>query len=582
MAYIEKIEDTWVLQGNYVYKVIVNTELMDYEVSLLNDMYQQYNLTCMTLQDFIPKIHCSNIVFNLKSIILKLDYSQKFIKSFFGKKIAKRTWKFWEDMGPEDDRRISENFARVKENERILNTKIEIQSSGLNKMYDFVNNSVETLNNQTRNLVKNFNILRKEMEVGFKFTNNIKRIVYWEAVLSELNYWIITMTTAMKYKQQTIINMLLNNNVDPQIALDVLGMDLFNEKMNETKLKIPDNLMFPKQSDGTIDPRVFNLIKYECYLNNSVDFMIIFKIPLVRKETFLTKRISFAPGINNTIMSIIELEEDLILHTHDSTWGYVWKFNEFINCFKLRDARLCDIHSGKINLETSEKCVTHLIYRNKTNACKVHYTKINQDIWFSTSEHNVWRYVTPKVTTVKMSYGVNETLINITDSGEIKIIRNMSISTENLMLEYFEEDIISKEIIKYEAAIENNKFLLENWVIDSIPILNVSEKVYSVLDHKKIFNLSVDLDYLNNHKIQLKEMEYKPYTPSSTTWWFSHSILVIPMVIITLFFCFFKGEISFCTKKLTIKRNIEEFEMQEIKTIDQNFTEIDGTENKIC
>lgn len=541
VLYIEQLDHSRIIQGYYTLQVPIDISILNKELLYLEDAINKFNDTCFQIREFTTDLKCSHIIDNQKVTINRLVTTLNFIKSFFNKKMTKRSWAFWNDMDSNDRNRINWNFNTIRKNEEAIKNSIEHQSAVLNQMYDFMNSSVIEINDKTKWILKNFNVIKIEMIRSINITNNMKHVIYLESILTELNYWIINLANTIKNKQQTILDVLLSEKNNIHTLLDIISPNIF-ESYNFKN--IPDQLYFPTRMDGRVDSRIFSLIKYNYQILNSNEILLSFKIPLVKKKILLTKRISITPSLKNFIVSIIKIDEDVILHEENSTWGYVWNFENFKNCKKLQDTRLCDISSAEINLLNSNKCITDLLFFNKTENCEIKHFKINHDIWFSTSEQNFWRYLTPNKTTITIHHASNITKINIIGSGEFKISPNMSISTNNIKLEYF-ETVQNPNIIKYDTNYEINKFLAEDWVTESLPLLNGSGKIYSIINNKKLFDIGVDINQIINHKTMLQNIEFTPY---NYPWWFSSiGLISITSIIILLLWCF-KGKISCCTK----------------------------------
>lgn len=84
-------------------------------------------------------------------------------------------------------------------------------------------------------------------------------------------------------------------------------------------------------------------------------------------------------------------------------------------------------------------------------------------------------------------------------------------------MEYFEA-ISNPHIVKYDANYKLSEFLLEDWVMEALPNLNESGKIYSIIDNKKLFDIGVDINTILAHKTMLQNMEFTPY---NYPWWFS-------------------------------------------------------------
>lgn len=116
-------------------------------------------------------------------------------------------------------------------------------------------------------------------------------------------------------------------------------------------------------------------------------------------------------------------------------------------------------------------------------------------------------------------------------------------------MEYFEA-VSNPHIVKYDANYKLSEFLLEDWVMEALPNLNESGKIYSIIDNKKLFDIGVDINTILAHKTMLQNMEFTPY---NYPWWFSSLSLILSLIfviIISIIACYcLKGHMACCTKK---------------------------------
>lgn len=509
---------------------------------------------CNNLQEHLKKLQCEPIF--KKQTIIRNGFinTQTYIKSFFtskrGKRAVliskriKRSWKFWDDMDGEDRARIDKDMDTLRKNEEKLKDSLSHQTSALNEMYDLVTKSVLSVDNETLELVKKFEILKGEVEKDSKFVNGIKQEMYLESTLVGLYFWIEQITSSIKLQQERILNILLGTETD-KIIIETLGTNFIKEYLDESKLNLPERLSFPKRLDGNIDPTIIKIIEFERSLEHEFKINMKFKVPLVQREPLTTRKVTITPQLNGSTVTTIKVQENIILNIKDSTWGYIIKEDEIQRCEKIGNIRICQTRNKETNIASSETCVSNIIYRNETQNCEIKMFKIAHELWLETENQNRWRYIAPKPITIEISVGQNKSTKQLEGVGIFTLTPNMSIKTDNIILDYFEEVNNPITFEKYEMNFNSSNITMENWITDELPVFKLTEKTYSLINKKKLFELGVDVNQIKSHKTVLENLKYAPY---KYPWWVSSSTLGIGGLILIFLACRFRGKLSCCER----------------------------------
>ena len=85
---------------------------------------------------------------------------------------------------------------------------------------------------------------------------------------------------------------------------------------------------------------------------------------------------------------------------------------------------------------------------------------------------------------------------------------------------------------------------LSEWQLSKLPTLNTTEKIYSFLDNKRLFDLGVDLQDLEKERPMLKNLIYAPLEKP----WLSSGVILGGAGVLILIICGFKGKLSCCKR----------------------------------
>lgn len=545
---MEHLGDTLVTQGNYEFNININTKEIDEHLEDLRQVTKNWYTMCVKLELDLRKLHCVPIYEKQKKLRSELMDTQKYIKLFFGTTRSKRSWSFWNDMDADDRIRVDKDLDKLRYNEESIKDTAKHQTAAIDEMYRLMNKSVLTIDEEAIQLTKKMDSLKVEVSKDSQFVNSIKRRMYIETGLVGLQFWVEDLVASIKVAQKRILDILLEKD-KTQVILSTLGPNFIETYLNEENLNLTNNLTIPKRVNGVIDGSIIKIIDYSFSLQQKYEIKVLFKVPLVKREPLTTRRVTIAPYVNGSTITMIDLCKNMILNIKDTNWGYTLTFEEWSKCVTLGDIKLCNTPNKEENFLHNDLCVTNILYKNNTNNCNIRSFKTSHDIWFSTENRNTWKYVTPHTIALNISQGSNFMTIKITGTGEFKLKPNMSIQTRNVKLSYFDEIINPITYSKYEANLTN--ITIEDWKVELLPLLNSSEKVYSFIDQNKLFEIGVDINNLKSRNTLLENLVYAPY---NYPWWFSTTMLTIGGGILVFLLCVVKGKVSCCEKKYVTEK----------------------------
>lgn len=217
-------------------------------------------------------------------------------------------------MDSEDRKRIDENTDKLRKNEEELKNSIGHQTTTIDAMYKFLDNSVLHIDTNLRNIMGKFNSLQTLVNENSKFMNSIHNIVNMEIELIEIGFKIHSITNTIKEQQATILKTLMREESHGvQWLFDLLGPVSLIKIIEKASINLPKELIFPKnRHDGPIMD-IFSLIKLEITPSNKQTMVIALKIPLVLKQKFIAKKGKFIPQVNGTIIMSINIAKDIII-----------------------------------------------------------------------------------------------------------------------------------------------------------------------------------------------------------------------------------------------------------------------------
>lgn len=549
----QKLPKIWIAQGNYDFEIKLSLSSIKEELDFLETTVQKYNNTCTEVSKYTTKLKCFEVTRNQMDSFTKLNSMHNLIKSFFVKTVEKRSWRFWTWMTDDDRTRVDLNTDKLRQNDEKLKYDIEHQSIALDRMYDFINITSVQADNVSQQIMQNFENLRQEIKNNLKFTFDVKKVLYLQSILLEIVYWMEELISSIKNKQNIFINTLFYEKLNAQHLIQLLGETFFETELYRIKDSLPKYLTFPTLENNKIDPMIWKAITLYYEINNNKELLIFVKIPLIQDKTFYAIKAISNPGFNNTIVSIIDLENDIIIIQNNSNWGYITKSLSVDSCTQLYNSKLCYTNDILKNLSNSNNCLAEAMLQQSYNNCKVRHVKLNEELWFATTNRNIWRYVTLGTSKIRI---INHTEImekNITESGLIEVGPNMIIETFNIRIEYYFEMNLPLKISEEMDKIIVDKIEIEDWMIEYIPIFNSTTKKIDIIDHKKLYDIGIDLTTIKKHKTVLENLEYAPY---NYPWWFLSGSILIPLTVIFMFIACFRGKISCFTKRIIYKPNL--------------------------
>ena len=89
----------------------------------------------------------------------------------------------------------------------------------------------------------------------------------------------------------------------------------------------------------------------------------------------------------------------------------------------------------------------------------------------------------------------------------------------------------------------------KEWQLNQLPLLDESEKVYSLLDNKRLFNMGINIQNLKSERPMLENLIYAPL---ENPWW-SSGIILGGIGITLAILCGFKGKLLCCARNSNLK-----------------------------
>lgn len=550
---LEKLDDPLVWKGSYILEVKLSvTELLRISETL-DSAVQNYNETCRLLTKKIPKTQCNLMIQDLEYTVKRGEEMEQFIRGFFPSRKTRGFLTWIGAMDSDDRARVDKNVDTLRKNEESLKNSINHQTSTVDAMYKFIDNSMLRIDDRIKKVSDNFNKLEQIVEGNLNFTNSIKNIVYLESELLEIGFRIQSLTESIKYYQNIIIQILLTKTQGMTWVIQLIEPSHIFSLLERAKSSLPKDVIFPKKKlNGEIISEILNLIELSWETMNNEILILKLKIPLVLKQTFVAYKGITLPQINGTLVALIGLDKNILIQEVDRDWGFVIPESTYNQCQRFTTYRICDFNSIEIGLNSEEECLLNLRFRNSSKNCKVRIVNITKDTWFATEDPNIWEYVTPYEIRINVFHGFNHSFMNIKGNGKINLIPGMMIISNFTKLTYTNITIFDSTAYIYTHTTKKLNFTLDTWETLMVPTLKENKSLYSIYDHKKLFELGVDIEDLKNSKPVLENMIYSPLSSPWTIYSLSAGTVIILIIIIISFICCFKGNIS-CHKEYHTK-----------------------------
>ena len=134
----------------------------------------------------------------------------------------------------------------------------------------------------------------------------------------------------------------------------------------------------------------------------------------------------------------------------------------------------------------------------------------------------------------------------------------MTIITEKLIIRH-SKTIFSQGDIEIKENFKNaSEIKFEDWQLSHLPLVNKSEKIYSFLDNKRMFDLGIGIQDLKSERPMLENLIYAPL---ENPWW-SSGIILGGVGVLLAILCGFKGKLSCCTRvsthRITSRQNLRD------------------------
>ncbi|XP_058820915.1 uncharacterized protein LOC131683118 isoform X1 [Topomyia yanbarensis] len=566
---LERLNDVLLAQGVYDFKVTLTYKSLVEDQAELESALNAFNETCTALIERNPNLKCGVITSVWSKDTSDIANINTYIRYFFKTRTPRGFWSAIGAMDSDDRTRIDENMDKLRRNEERFNKNTEHQASAIEKIYNFVSNSTITMDKAVESNNKNFESLKTEIRNTLNRANDRDKDLYLEATLMEIGMWYNSMRQNLKLKQKTLIAILHAENTKSLDLAEIINPVQLIRTLDSEEATLNDNLTFPRRADGAIMPEILNTLHYYVKLTNDLDIIMTLQIPLVKKSKWYAYKGTIEPSITGNILTILHLEEDIIIK-QENNWGYVLTQADYDNCDRIGDTRLCKLSNIERDLKQEDTCMAALYFRNITTTCKTKVVQLNHDIWLETANRNIWTYFTPNKLKVSVFTGKNVTETTIQGKGNIKLLPDMMIQTDSIRITHFSETQ-GETKLTYHIPHTDIPNISSKWKDKGIPSLSKRNKIVSLFDTKKLFDIGVEVDEIKNHRTTLENLAYAPLENPWTTF----SVFLVIGGALGIFFLCFKGEISCFTRKTVIEPHIPNIGQRENRrqtkhTLDRN------------
>lgn len=545
---LEKLENPLVRKGSYTLEVKISMKEFLNNGESLEKTIQYYNKTCQLLTEKIPSTHCNLMLQDLVIITEKGKEMENFIKGFFPTRKTRGFLTWIGAMDSDDRTRVDKNVDALRRNEESLKNSVNHQTNTMDAMYKFMDNSMLQIDNRMKQITDNFNALQLIVEGDLNFTNSVKKIVYLESELLETGFRIQTLIENLKFHQNLILQILLGKDQGMTWTVQLLEPATIFKLLEETDARLPGDVTFPRSNtNGDLINEILNIIEvsYET-LNNQI-LKLKLKVPLIARQKFEAFKGMVLPSINNTLITTIGLSKNILIQEENKDWGFVISETEFNNCEKYSVFRICDFKTKETNFESDEDCLLNIRFKNSSKNCIIKILNVTEDTWFATEDPNVWNYIAPYEIKANVFHGHNHSFLHIVGTGSLRLTPGMIIITNHTKLTFANYSILETESLIINFNLNNINFTAENINFQLIPKLKGNMSSYSVYDHKKLFDLGVDIEELKLDRPHLENMVYSPLSSN----WTLYSIILATVIITTLLLIL---SVRFISGKITCVR----------------------------
>lgn len=560
---MERIEDTLIQEGSYTLEVRFPIGQLEIGNIALEMAIRNFNNTCNSLLKRIPHSKCKILNNDLEMSIQKRKSIWELIKSFFPNRKTRGFITAVGGMDSDDRTRIDSNLDKLRKNEETLRNSLKHQTNTMDAMYKFVDVSVKHLDDRLKTINDQFNSLKSVVAEDLNFANSLRSTMEMETQLIEIGFRIQSLISELKDQQSLILHILMGSTNEISALIQLIEPTELIEMLVEANGKLSNGQTFPKKSNNEMVPGILNLMKVSYSTLNNKMLLIKLSLPIVRDVTFITHKGIFIPEINGTIISSINLEEDIIIEEIGSNWGYTMSSTEFAKCAKFSNRRICDIKTPEKELTSENKCLLNMRFKNITDRCSITILQIKNDVWFATEEPNVWEYATPSEIKINIFHGLNHSNIIIRGSGKIRLTPEMRIETDHVRILYSNISVTDKFTVVNNIQQNIWNFTVDSKKLEQIPTLAANMSIVSFYDRKKLFELGVDIADLKDDKTFLENMIYSPLSSHWTITSIALGALIMIAALIIYFTYCFKGKII-CGKGSVETPQISKFREMEI------------------
>ena len=545
---VERISGIMIARGNYNLAVSLDlNELFHYE-HLYQGVVNKFSLICGNMTEQIPKDACQDLFRTIMVTQGDVKGNSKTIQNFFLHRSKRSVWRSLGAMDKADRKRIDYDLYKLRRNQESLRSLSDHQTAMVSALYDFVNNSMISLDKNGLDLVDKVKDLQIRVIEEMNFTNQVRKIVEWETKLLEAGLWIQNFAEVIRKRQTIFMKLLMGEISKNDLLLHIISPDAILKELEKAIQVLPTGVKFPWEK-GELTESMFKLMRLSHRFVGKETLVLDIEIPLVDVNAYEALKIFITPQIKNFTVTFCHEENNIILRNKMNDWGYVIDEESFKHCRELQNIRMCSVKEPEENLAVCNKCSTQLVYGTSSEACNCKIVQVNHKMWFNSLQANIWTYISPMSIKVNVTDNEKSSIVTIQGVGKMTLREGMTIITDELIIRH-SKTIISQGDIEIKNNFMNaSEIKFEDWQLSQLPLINKTEKIYSFLDNKRMFDLGIGIQDLKSERPMLENLIYAPL---EKPWWTS-GIILGGVGILLAIFCGFKGKLSCCTQVLTPK-----------------------------
>ena len=545
---LEKLGGIMITRGTYNLVVSLDLKELIYYENLYQESVETFSSICGNMTEQIPKNACRDLYKSILATNNDITETSNTIQSFFSSRTKRSFWGTFGLMDSGDKTRIDYDLDKLRRNEEALRNLTDHQTSVVSAIYDFVNNSMISVDQKGLDIIDKIKNLQISLIEGINFTNHVREILKWETELLETGMWIQNFAEHIRRKQTIFMKIIMNEVTKSDLLLHIVSPNEIMKRLQKAKGVLPNGVKFPT-GITEVSNEIYKLARLSHRFVTQRVLALDIEIPLVDEDPYEGFKVFITPQIRNFTVTLCHEENNIVIRNKINEYGYVVNEEILKQCNELQHGRLCSLKAPEENLTQSNKCSPQLIFGTSNTGCVFKTIRVNHTMWFVTTDENIWTYVSPESTEVNITNNGNSSITKIQGMGKIRLQEGMTIITNDIIIRH-SRTILSKGDIEVKENFMNiSEFTLGEWQTSQLPVINESEKIYSLLDNKRLFNLGIGVQDLKSERPMLHNLIYAPL---ENPWW-STGVLVGGAGIIFAIICGYKGKLTCCTRVATVK-----------------------------